>query len=137
MKSNSAYGVDLILLFPDYADTTIWFMGPISYAQAKISAELAVALQEWEHSYYAGLDADFNWKSVEQRKKFQERGMELARSLSAEVGKDFTVEYRVFEEQPHHHHLTSAHTATNPSAAAAFHALADCLHSRKHPPLPL
>ncbi|MGN6204491.1 hypothetical protein [Humibacter sp.] len=58
MRELTRYLSTTVRVFPDYAGTIIWFtMGPFDYDSARIPQDLRVAMQEWEETYYAGLDS--------------------------------------------------------------------------------
>lgn len=91
------YATEIVRIFPDYADTVIWFSDPMPYSEAALSNELVGRLNAWEAQYYAALTDNFDWRSMGTLHAFSADGLELARAVSAEIGPEFTVEYRSFE----------------------------------------
>lgn len=109
----------LIRIFPDYADSAIWFIiGTVSYEESRVSDGLRQDLKAWEAHYYRALDDDLEWRSREDLEHHAAEGHRLAERLAAEVGADFEVEY--FDERDRKVRVRSEHPALNEAAADAF-----------------
>lgn len=122
VRPPSEYATSVVRLFPDYAGTVIWFIGPIAYGETRLDAGLVADLQAWEASYYAGLTSDYSWRSPDVEAHFNKLGAGLARRLADQIGDQFQVQY-AFDEA--HRRVRAAGAARNPKAAAAFQQLAD------------
>ena len=122
VRPASEYATSVVRLFPDYAGTVIWFIGPIAYGETRLDAGLVADLQAWEASYYAGLTSDYSWRSPDVEAHFNKLGAGLARRLADQIGDQFQVQY-AFDEA--HRRVRAAGPARNPKAAAAFQQLAD------------
>lgn len=92
MRELTRYLSTTVRVFPDYAGTIIWFtIGPFDYDSARIPQDLRVAMQEWEETYYAGLDSPD--AAPELVGAYDLEGLHLAEQLSQLVGQEFAVEY--------------------------------------------
>lgn len=118
----SQYATTVVRLFPDYAESVIWFRGPVPYEETRLDAQLIAARQAWEAFYYAGLTSDYSWRTLEMETRFHVEGARLARWLADQIGADFQVELDLGESR---RRIRGAGPAGNPGAAAAFHRLAD------------
>jgi hypothetical protein len=118
----SEFGTTVVRLFPDYADSVVWFRGPVPYEQTKLDARLIADLQSWDASYYAGLNGDYEWRSAGLADQFHADGARLARRLADQIGDDFEVQYDRGES---HRRVRGSGAPRNPAAAAAFHQMAD------------
>ncbi|PRY68342.1 hypothetical protein B0I08_10444 [Glaciihabitans tibetensis] len=116
----SKYATEIVRVFPDYAGSVIWFIDPVPYAESQFSAGLAARLVSWEGQYYASLDDDLRWRSLDTLHTFSAEGLELAREVSGEIGPEFLVEYRSSEDSGAVAQLRSETPASNPAARAAF-----------------
>jgi hypothetical protein len=119
------YATDIVRVFPDYADSVIWFSDPMPYPETHLTVDLVTRLTDWETSYYSGLTDEFEWRSPDALHSFSAEGLELARAISEEIGSGFEVEYRSFENSDAVASLRSEHPAANPAAEAAFTARAE------------
>ncbi len=109
----------LIRLFPDYADTVIWFIvGPLSYEESGVSKTLRQDMEAWESHYYEAMATDLTWRSREDQDYHAEEGRRLAKRLSVEVGRAFEVEY--FDQRDLKLRVRSDKPATNEAAETAF-----------------
>ncbi|KQR53931.1 hypothetical protein ASF88_03570 [Leifsonia sp. Leaf336] len=109
----------LIRIFPDYADSVIWFIvGPLSYEESGVSTTLRQSMEAWETHYYETMDTDFTWRSREDQNYHAEEGCRLAERLSVEVGRAFEVEY--FDQRDRKLRVRSDKPTTNEAAEAAF-----------------
>jgi hypothetical protein len=109
----------LIRIFPDYADSVIWFIvGPLSYEESGVSRTLRRSMEAWESHYYETMDTDFTWRSREDQNYHAEEGRRLAERLSVEVGPAFEVQY--FDQHDRKLRVRSDKPATNEAAEAAF-----------------
>ena len=88
--------VPVVRMFPDYADTVLWFDGPVDYAQCGLSERLIRDLTRWEQGYYDALE-DLEWRTPELAAQFTKDGIRLARQVARELGEDFEVEFRSYE----------------------------------------
>lgn len=122
------YDTRIVRVFPDYADTVIWFSEPVPYPETRLSDGLVAQLSAWEASYYANLDEDFRWRSLTALHQFSSDGLERARAVAAEIGPEFEVEYHSFEDTNAIALLRSEEPASNSAARNAFIARAN--HTR-------
>ena len=122
MGAVSEYATTVIRLFPDYADSVVWFRSPVPYEETQFDAQLIAELRAWDASYYAGLTSDYEWRTPELAAQFYVEGARLARQVADQVGDDFEVEHDLGET---HRRVRGAGPARNPDAAAAFRCLAD------------
>lgn len=121
MASDVKY--DLIRIFPDFADSVIWFIiGTLSYEESRVSEPLRRDMEAWETHYYETMGNDFVWRSPEDHAYHAAEGRRLAERLAAEVGQDFNVEY--FDARDRKVQVRSSRPATNQAAAHAFSTVA-------------
>ena len=88
--------VPVVRMFPDYADTVLWFDGPVDYAECGLSERLIRDLERWEQGYYDAL-VDLEWRTPELAAQFTKNGVRLAQQVARELGEDFEVEFRSYE----------------------------------------
>ncbi|GAB2572056.1 hypothetical protein [Microlunatus antarcticus] len=117
----SEYATSVVRLFPDYAESVIWFRGPVPYEDTRLDPRLIADLRAWDASYYAGLTADLAWRAAGVEAAFHAEGARLARRLADQIGDDFQVEHDLGES---HRRVRGAGPPRNPDAAAAFAELA-------------
>lgn len=98
MNSSQEAAPSTVRLFPDYADTVLWFNEPIDYDTAKLSGTLTRELSQWERSYYDGLNRDYEWKSAVLARRFGAEGERMAQRVADELGDRFEIELVVFVE---------------------------------------
>ncbi|MFJ4027503.1 hypothetical protein ACIPWF_09935 [Paenarthrobacter sp. NPDC089989] len=112
-----------VRMFPDYAETVLWFGGPVDYDRTGLAESLVRDLRAWEDSYYAALAPDLGWKSPHEATRFTEQGEHLAQRVADELGDKYEVEFTPYVEnaQPRRFHGTKA---PNPRAVTAFDVLA-------------
>jgi hypothetical protein len=109
----------LIRIFPDYADSVIWFIiGPLSYDESGVSKTLRHDMEAWETHYYETMGSDYSWRSREDQDYHAAEGRRLAECLSVEVGRAFEVEY--FDQRDRKLRVSSDRPAANEAAEAAF-----------------
>jgi hypothetical protein len=114
----------VVRVFPDYADTVIWFApGPVDYVDARVSDPLRHAMEAWEKSYYEGINPDFEWRSAELETAFNDEGATIACALSHELGDSFEVEF-VSDTTGKKLLLRGSGPGTNPAAVQAFREMA-------------
>jgi hypothetical protein len=113
----SEYAPSVVRLFPDHAESVIWFQGPVPYEDTRLDPRLVADLQTWDASYYAGLTADYTWRARGVESAFLAEGARLARRLADQIGDDFQVEHDLGEV---HRRVRGAGPPRNPEAAAAF-----------------
>lgn len=117
MASDDEYS--LIRIFPDFADSVIWFViGTVSYEECRVSDALRRDMEAWEAQYYETMGNDFVWRSREDHEYHAAEGRRLAERFSAEVGQGFEIEY--FDECDRKARVRSDQPATNEPAARAF-----------------
>lgn len=119
------YDTRIVRVFPDYADTVIWFSEPMPYPETGLSDGLIAQLSSWEASYYANLDEDFQWLSLSALHQFSSEGLELARAVATEIGPEFEVEYHSFEDSNAVALLRSEVPVSNSAARDVFAARAE------------
>jgi len=78
---------EVVRVFPGYADTVIWYQGPVPYAETGLSSRLIAEMEQWESRYYKSIG-----RSHELMSAHLARGLELARALSEEIGDILPVE---------------------------------------------
>ena len=127
MRRGSAGGVGedattVVRLFPDYADSVLWFPDPLPYEQTRLDAQLIEDLKAWEDSYYAGLTPTYSWRDPALQAEFVAEGARLARRLAAEIGDEFQVEHDSAGGVPRR--VRGRGPARNPDAAAALREMA-------------
>jgi hypothetical protein len=113
------YATRIVRMFPDYAESVIWFSDPVAYEESRLTADLVAELRSWDARYYTGLTEDFKWRSQETLHTFNRDGLALAHRVAAEIGSSFEVQYRSFEDGAVAM-LRSDYPATNADAEAAF-----------------
>lgn len=111
-------------MFPDYANTVLWFTEPIDYGTAKLSEHLTRDLTRWEQSYYDGLDEDYEWKAASLSHRFAVEGAQLAQRVADELGNEFEIELVTFADGIPDRRFRGQTGALNSRAAAAFRVLA-------------
>lgn len=114
------YATRIVRIFPDYADSVVWFSDPVPYGETRLTAELIERLSTWETSYYAALTDTFEWSGRISLHDFDRTGLALAHDVAAEIGPDFEVEYRSFEDSGAITLVRAGGEATNPVARDAF-----------------
>lgn len=111
-------------MFPDYANTVLWFTEPIDYGTAKLSEHLTRDLTRWEQSYYDGLDEDYEWKAASLSHRFAVEGAQLAQRVADELGNEFEIELVTFADGIPDRRFRGQTGALNSRAAASFRVLA-------------
>lgn len=110
-------------LFPDYADTVIWFApGPVPYEETGISPELVADMEVWEQRYYDGLTDEFEWSSAAAEQLHAEDALRIATALTHELGDAFEVE--VFGVGEDTIRMRGTGDGTNAAAVRAFRSIA-------------
>lgn len=113
----------LIRIFPDFADSVIWFViGTVSYEESRVSADLRRDMEAWQAHYEETMGNTFVWRSREDHAYHAAEGRRLAERLAAEVGQDFKVEY--FDVRDRKVQVRSSRPATNKAAAQALSTVA-------------
>ncbi|MGO4103626.1 hypothetical protein AB4Y63_06715 [Leifsonia sp. YAF41] len=108
----------VVRMFPDYANTVLWFVvGPVRYSESALSPTLVRELEEWEQSYYDGLTPDYEWRSPERGEQVSAEGERLAQLVADELGSEFEIDFA-------DRRFRSTSAADNPNAATAFRDLA-------------
>jgi hypothetical protein len=125
MDDPGDYLRSVVRVFPDYANTVIWFApGPVRYEDARVTDELRDAMVAWEKAWYADLSDDFHFSSPEVARSLAAEGRRLATWLSTELGENFEVEVLLDEVGGGHDRLRGEGPGTNPAAVAAFRGMA-------------
>jgi len=124
MNSSQDSAPSTVRLFPDYANTVLWFNEPIDYDVAKLSGTLTHELSQWEQSYYDGLNDDYEWKSAGVARRFGAEGERLAQRVADELGDKFEIELVTSLEGSPKRKFQGRGPALNPEAAAVFDSLA-------------
>lgn len=109
-----------VRIFPDHADTVLWFDGPVSYEDTRLRSELVAELQAWDLSYYKALTPEFEWKSADLARRFTAEGNRLAQMLADELGQEYEVEFESYEPGAQARRFRSTGPALNKAAEAAF-----------------
>lgn len=122
-RLSGADGPIRIRVFPDYAGTVLWLHGPVDYADAALSPELAADMAEWESAYYDALDGNEAWKSRSAAAQFTTIGNSLARRLAQELGEGFEVAFHSYAPGSSRQLFHSEKHSRNPAAAKAFHGI--------------
>ncbi len=119
-RDAGAYLRTVVRVFPDYANTVLWFVGgPVDYADAKVTDSLAADMRAWEESYYESLNDAMAWRSLELEGRHAAEGLRLARLLADELGDAFEVEVWA-EGAKEKVRILGQHPGSNPAAVAAF-----------------
>jgi hypothetical protein len=126
MDDPGEYLRSVVRVFPDYADSVIWFApGPVPYEEAHVSTELRDAMIAWEQAWYDGLSDGFHFSSPAVSHSLAVEGHRLATLLSDELGDNFEVEFRSDEVDAGDRRRRGSGSGTNPAAVAAFRRMAD------------
>ncbi len=120
--SASEYATSVVRLFSDYADSVIWFSGPVAYEDTWLEHDLVADLRSWDATYYAGLTSDHEWRSPDAACRYHRAGARLARRVAEQIGDDFQVQY---DQGDTHRRARAAGRARNEQAASAFHEMAE------------
>lgn len=56
--SAEEYATSVVRLFSGWADSPIWFSGPIAHEDTRLDDDLMADLRAWDSSYYAALTSD-------------------------------------------------------------------------------
>lgn len=122
MVDAAEYLRTVVRVFPDYADTVLWFApGPVSYEESHLTEGLVAELVEWEGTYYASLTDLFQWRPEANLLAFDVEGLRLAHRLAEELGDAVEVEYRNYQKgalEPAR--VRGTGKGTNSAARAAF-----------------
>lgn len=124
MNSSQEVTPSTVRMFPDYADTVLWFNEPINYDTAMLSGTLTRELSKWEQSYYVGLNRDYEWKSAGLARKFGTEGERLAQRVADELGDKFEIELVTSAVDRPKRKFRGIGPALNPGAATVFDSLA-------------
>lgn len=121
----------MVRMFPDYADTVLWFGGPVPYDESGLTEGLVRELDDWEQSYYDSLTPDEDWKSAELARQFTAEGNRLAERVADELGDGYEVQFSSYEPGVPSRRFRGAHLALNPRATAALAELAAALTTER------
>jgi hypothetical protein len=117
----------MVRMFPDYADTVLWFGGLVSYDESGLTEGLVRELEDWEQSYYDSLTPYEDWKSAELARQFTADGNRLAERVAEELGDGYEVQFNSYEPGVPPRRFRGARPGLNPRATAAFAELAAAL----------
>lgn len=131
MNTPGEDGCLVVRLFPDYADTVVWFGGPVEYDVTGLSQGLIRDLSVWEQAYYESLTPDLEWKSAVLARQFTVEGNRLARRVADELGDGYEVEFKSYQRDVPVSRFRGTGPAHNPGAAAAFAALASAMRAEQ------
>ena len=122
MVDAAEYLRTVVRVFPDYADTVLWFApGPVSYEESHLTEGLVAEMVKWEATYYANLTDLFEWREEADLLAFDEEGLRLANRLAEELGDAVEVDYLNHREgvlKPVR--VRGTGNGTNAAARAAF-----------------
>ncbi|HRO31757.1 hypothetical protein [Citricoccus sp.] len=110
----------VVRMFPDYADTVLWFGGPVPYDESGLTDGLVRELEDWEQSYYDSLTPDEDWKSAELARQFTAEGNRLAQRVADELGDGYQVQFSTYETGVPPRRFRGTRPVLNPRATAAF-----------------
>lgn len=122
LRSASEYATSVVRLFSDYADSVIWFSGPVAYQDTRLEHDLVSDLRSWDATYYAGLTSGYEWRSPDLAGRYYRAGARLARRIAEQIGDDFQVQY---DQGDTHRRVRAAGPVRNEEAASAFHDMAE------------
>jgi hypothetical protein len=128
------YETDVVRLMYDYVSSVVWFPDPVPYEATGFSPELIAELRAWERLYEEGLDENQEWRSLRYLARIDRDRPGLAHRIGDELGSAFEVEFGVPHNVwfgPRHASYRSEREPTNPTAAAAFAAMADVHRERR------
>ncbi|MCU1479853.1 MAG: hypothetical protein JWQ19_639 [Subtercola sp.] len=78
MTDAAEYLGTVVRVFPDYAETVLWFApGPVSYEESHLTDTLVAEMIEWEAAYYASLTELFEWRTGVDIFDFDKKGLRL------------------------------------------------------------
>src|ERR1700712_4426910 len=99
MVDAAEYLRTVVRVFPDYADTVLWFApGPVSYEESHLTEGLVAEMVKWEATYYANLTDLFEWREEADLLAFDEEGLKLANRLAEELGDAVEGDYLTHRE---------------------------------------
>lgn len=120
--SVSEYASSVVRLFSGWADSVVWFSGPVAYEDTRLDHALVADLRTWDDAYYAGLTSDYDWRDPALAAQYYRAGARLARRVAEQIGDDFEVQHDLGDA---HRRVRAAGPARNREAAAAFHEMAE------------
>lgn len=120
-ESAIEHATTVVRLFSGWADSPIWFSGPIAYADTRLDADLVADLRAWDDGYYASLNSDYEWANPDDAAAYYKTGAQLARRLAGQIGDEFQVQHNLPDKKSR---VRARGPALNPDAAAAFRELA-------------
>jgi 8-oxo-dGTP pyrophosphatase MutT (NUDIX family) len=126
VAEQSEYMTTVVRLFPDSADSPIWFaIGPVDYEDVRLTDSLEADLRAWEAAFYRDYEFTKGWKSDAAAASYFESGLALAERLADEFGTTFEVEFIAEDPYRGKHRFRSPVAATNAAAADAMRARSD------------
>lgn len=111
----------MVRVFSGWADSAVWFSGPVAYADTRLERELVADLRSWDDGFYAALTSTYDWRSPDLAARYYRTGARLARRIAEQIGDDFQVQYDLGDAQ---RRVRGAGPARNQDAAAAFQEMA-------------
>src|SRR5689334_1382975 len=116
----SGHDVPVVRLFSGWAESPVWFDGPVAYEDTRLDAELVADLRAWDDGYYAALTPTYAWSSPDLEARYHREGARLARRLADQLGDEFEVEHDLGDAR---RRVRATGPARNQEAAAAFRAM--------------
>ncbi|MBC7761490.1 MAG: hypothetical protein H7201_06775 [Candidatus Saccharibacteria bacterium] len=99
MSTPGEYLRSVVRVFPDYADTVLWFVpGPVDYEDAHLTPQLTSDMKAWEASFYANETDVGAWRPGFDADAYEAEGLRLCQCLAEELGDLVGVEYRSGQE---------------------------------------
>lgn len=121
MSTSGEYLRSVVRVFPDYADSVLWFVpGPVDYEDAQLTPRLTRDMKAWEASFYANVTGVGAWRPGFDGDAYEAEGLRLCQCLADELGDVVGVEYRSEQESAKRVILRGTGEGTNPQARAAL-----------------
>lgn len=112
----------VVSLFSGWADSAVWFGGPIPYGETRLDPALVADIRAWDDGCYADRKPDHAWRSADDAARYHRTAAELAQRLAEQIGREFQVEYDAADT---HRHVRAAGPPLHQEAAAAFREMAE------------
>jgi hypothetical protein len=125
--AKDGHAVPVVRLFPGWAESSVWFDGPVAYEDTGLDDGLVADLRAWDDSYYAAITPPaYAWPGADLEARHLRAAARLARRIADEVGDEFEVEH-----DPDRRRVRASGPPSNDAAAAAFRALAARAEARR------
>jgi hypothetical protein len=118
IEEYGAIAAGVIRIFVDYADSVVWFRGPLPYESTFLSPGLIAEMRSWEAFFYANVDDEVEFISPAAEAEYFERGMRIARAFSEEIGDLLPIEVDVSASTTTR--VRASGSGTNPLARKEF-----------------